>query len=212
MSHNSSKTLNLKAPFAGMVLIGFCVDVSSFLGEFRPSVTIVCIRPKRSWTGRYSEQKYLNCAFLLKVVSPKSFDRSCILHSDLWNDSEMPSNFNPSDGPSTDSPVWNLCLSFARNQQYPGAFFFAGLEAGYLAAMRDLEGWWVIVKHRHQNSLWRVRGSLSSCWMNSKEDSKEDLTKFRNLKMIILFLYCVCKYIIKHKITLHNMNKSNNII
>ena len=107
---------------------------------------------------------------------------------------------------------WNLCLSFARNQQYPGAFFFAGLEAGYLAAMRDLEGWWVIVKHRHQNSLWRVRGSLSSCWMNSKEDSKEDLTKFRNLKMIILFLYCVCKYIIKHKITLHNMNKSNNII
>ena len=107
---------------------------------------------------------------------------------------------------------WNLCLSFARNQQYPGAFFFAGLEAGYLAAMRDLEGWWVIVKHRHQNSLWRVRGSLSSCWMNSKEDSEEDLTKFRNLKMIILFLYCVCKYIIKHKITLHNMNKSNNII
>ena len=35
MSHISSKTLNLKAPFAGMVLIGFCVDVSSFLGEFR---------------------------------------------------------------------------------------------------------------------------------------------------------------------------------
>ena len=79
-----------------------------------------------------------------------------------------------------------------RNQQYPGAFFFAGLEAGYLAAMRDLEGSRVMVKHRQQNNLWRVRQSLCSCWMDSKEDfkqdSKEDLIEFRILKMFILFV------------------------
>lgn len=78
MSPNHSKALNSKAPFAGMVLIGFCVDVSSFLGEFRAE------RDDRLHTAKE-------------------------------------------------------ILDWA-NQQYPGAFFFAGLEAGYLAAMRDLEG------------------------------------------------------------------------
>eukprot|EP00435_Cladocopium_sp_Y103_P037025 s254_g9.t1 len=91
----------IQAPFAGMVLIGFCVDVSSFLGEFRAE------RDDRLHTAKE-------------------------------------------------------ILDWA-NKQYPGAFFFAGLEAGYLAAMRDLEGRRAMVKHRQQNSLCRVRRSLCSC-------------------------------------------------
>jgi len=68
----------IQAPFAGMVLIGFCVDISSFLGELRAE--------------RDDRQKHA------KEI-----------------------------------------LDWA-NKQYPGAFFFQGLEAGYLAAVRDLEG------------------------------------------------------------------------
>ncbi|CAK9086857.1 Ankyrin-3 [Durusdinium trenchii] len=67
-----------KAPFAGMVLIGFGVDVSSFLGELRAE----------------RDQRHLMAREILD-----------------W-----------------------------ANREYPEAFFFAGLEAGYLAAVRDLEG------------------------------------------------------------------------
>eukprot|EP00434_Breviolum_minutum_P035677 symbB.v1.2.031588.t1/scaffold3684.1/size52080/2 len=63
----------IQAPFAGMVLIGFCVDISSFLGELRAE--------------RDDRQKHA------KEI-----------------------------------------LDWA-NKQYPGAFFFQGLEAGYLAAL-----------------------------------------------------------------------------
>ncbi|CAJ1363941.1 unnamed protein product [Effrenium voratum] len=68
----------IQAPFAGMVLIGFCVDVSSFLGELR-----------QERAARHDMAKEI--------------------------------------------------LDWGR-KDYPGAFFFAGLEAGYLAAERDLEG------------------------------------------------------------------------
>ncbi|CAK9012423.1 unnamed protein product [Durusdinium trenchii] len=68
----------IQAPFAGMVLIGFGVDVSSFLGELRAE----------------RDQRHLMAREILD-----------------W-----------------------------ANREYPEAFFFAGLEAGYLAAVRDLEG------------------------------------------------------------------------
>ncbi|CAE7945173.1 Ank3, partial [Symbiodinium sp. KB8] len=68
----------IQAPFAGLVLIGFSVDVSSFLGELRVE------RNKRHTTAR-------------------------------------------------------SILDWAKTN-YPSAFFFKGLESGYLAANQDLEG------------------------------------------------------------------------
>jgi len=68
----------IQAPFAGLVLIGFSVDVSSFLGELRSE------RAKRHASAR------------------------AILD---WS-----------------------------KEHYPSAFFFKGLESGYLAATQDLEG------------------------------------------------------------------------
>ncbi|CAE7416303.1 Ank3 [Symbiodinium pilosum] len=68
----------IQAPFAGLVLIGFSVDVSSFLGELRAE------RAKRHTTAR-------------------------------------------------------SILDWAK-KNYPDAFFFKGLESGYLAATQDLEG------------------------------------------------------------------------
>lgn len=68
----------IQAAFAGLVLIGFCVDVSSFLGESRHT------RQQRHQVA----QEILGWA----------------------------------------------------EERYPEAFFFTGLEAGYLAAVRDLPG------------------------------------------------------------------------
>lgn len=68
----------IQAPFAGLVLVGVAVDVSSFLGEPRAQ----------------REAKHMKARRILDWAA----------------------------------------------KQYPGAFFFDGLEAGYLAAVQDLAG------------------------------------------------------------------------
>ena len=66
-----------------MVLIGFCVDVSSFLGEFRAE------RDDRLHTAKeILDWALLGAEVLELFMSDKgciavSFDRSCILQSDL---------------------------------------------------------------------------------------------------------------------------------